>query len=156
MFTAVLQPNLDILNVVNMRVTNSPRLMQTAVKRNLSRLKSRILRRLQTEPGSPRYPLRWKSQRQRRYVMAKLRRAGNLPYQRTGALAADYDLELDLKSESGVFILTNDNPAFSFVSGAFQQPFHMDTGWLKLEDEIPRFEQEISDVLVQTWITING
>jgi hypothetical protein len=43
---------------------------------------TRIMRR----PGLPvRYPIKWDSLKQKRYVIAKLRREGNLPYTRTGA-----------------------------------------------------------------------
>jgi hypothetical protein len=60
------------------------------------------IRRIMSRPGlGVRYPIRWDSERQRRYVMAKLRREGNLPYQRTGAHANAWETQ-DLANGSVV------------------------------------------------------
>jgi hypothetical protein len=42
-----------------------------------------IKARMQVEPPPPSYPIKWDSEKQRRYVMAKLRKENNLPHTRT-------------------------------------------------------------------------
>lgn len=92
-----------------------------------------------TPASGPTYPLRWKSDKQRKYVMAKLRSEGNLPYRRTGAFAKAWESEIkgnsisiaNTATEKGTFIAP-------FIIGSFQQPFHSDTGWQKRSEPIER------------------
>jgi len=43
------------------------------------------IKRIMQRPGLPiRYPVNWDSLKQKKFVIAKLRREGNLPYRRTG------------------------------------------------------------------------
>lgn len=59
-----------------------------------------LIRRIMARPGlAVRYPIRWDSVKQKRYVIAKLRREGNLPYQRTGAHSNAWET-LDLANGS--------------------------------------------------------
>lgn len=52
------------------------------------------VRRLLRAPGRPpTYPIKWDSDKQRRFVLAMLRAKGNLPYQRTGGLPAGWQIE---------------------------------------------------------------
>lgn len=53
------------------------------------------------------YPIQWDSEKQRRYVMWKLSKEGNLPYKRTGAYQAGWRLE---KMVDG-YALSNKHPA---------------------------------------------
>lgn len=47
---------------------------------------SEEIRRIMSRPGLPvRYPIEWDSDKQKWYVIGKLRREGNLPYERTNA-----------------------------------------------------------------------
>lgn len=97
------------------------------------------LAHLRAEPGPPKYPLAWASEKQRRFVMAKLTRENNLPYRRSHDLSQAW--EVIIKIEGGVlrFVIENPAPGAKFVYGSlakdlsaaarFQQPFHADTGW---------------------------
>lgn len=49
-------------------------------------------RELRTPAPRPTYPIRWDSDRQRRYVLAMLRARDDLPYQRTGELPAAWEI----------------------------------------------------------------
>lgn len=87
----------------------------------------------------PSYPLRWKSPRQKMAVMAKLKAEGNLPYRRTGQLAKAWEanvkansIEISNTAQSGGKFIA------PFVIGAFQQPFHTDTGWTKSSSSIEK------------------
>src|ERR1051326_8788812 len=60
-----------------------------------------MLKELETEPGAVVYPIQWTSDKQRKFVMAKLREDNNLPYQRTGNLAKAWQVS---KQGSGLSI----------------------------------------------------
>jgi len=112
---------------------------------------------LSIEPGPPSYPLRWASERQRRYVMAKLRRENNLPYTRTHAFSQNWEVRPHLTDNSGFMIVENDamtdsgEPLQDFIVGHRQQPFHKDTGWYRIEDEIEDLSVYASDQLKEFW-----
>jgi hypothetical protein len=86
------------------------------------------------EPGQPRYPIRWTSEKQRRYVMAKLRREGNLPYQRTHALVRGWQVPKYIDVRGGYLSVKHAWGKIGYVVGnpaqpGWQQRFHMITGW---------------------------
>jgi hypothetical protein len=94
-----------------------------------------------TPSNLPNYPLRWKSKKQRIAVIIRLKEEGNLPYRRTGRLEHTWSASLKSKiisiannardRKTGAFIAP-------FVIGAFQQPFHKDTGWTKRSASIEK------------------
>lgn len=66
------------------------------------------IKRQMSAPGKPiTYPVQWDSEKQRRYVIAKLREEGNLPYTRTDAYRNGWKLA---KTPDG-FSLSNAHPA---------------------------------------------
>lgn len=66
------------------------------------------IKRQMSAPGKPiTYPVQWDSEKQRRYVIAKLREEGNLPYSRTDAYRNGWKLA---KTPEG-FSLSNQHPA---------------------------------------------
>lgn len=140
----------DILQAYQQRIPQYPKLLQRAFQGELRRVSQKYLKQLQTPPGAPRYPLRWKSERQRRYVMAKLRRENNLPYQRTGRLTRGWKLTL----ERDRVRLENATPYAIFVQGDWAQPFHLDTGWPQAAPLISAMADELTDALIQTWYSI--
>jgi hypothetical protein len=94
-----------------------------------------------TPANKPRYPLRWKSDKQRIAVIIRLKEEGNLPYKRTGQIDKAWSISVKPKeitiannkrdNRTGVFVAP-------FVIGAFQQPFHKDTGWTKRTAQIEK------------------
>lgn len=108
----------------------------------------RLLSRLATYPPKPSYPLRWKSAKQRRYVMAKLRRENNLPYQRTGELGRSYGVSL---YPNGEISLTTISPYYQYVQGEDQQPFHIDTGWEYVPAIVAEEREGFSADMIDAW-----
>lgn len=65
-------------------------------KQTLEAIKETVgnIQKLMQEPGAPiRYPVQWDSEKQRRFVMAKLKRENNLPYRRTGQYNAAWQIQ---------------------------------------------------------------
>ncbi len=144
----------DILDALKDAARTLPAKTRTAYRRNVGRLRSRLLARLQVKPNKPTYPLRWKSERQRRYVMAKLREEGNLPYQRTDKLLNSYELELVEEPTSAILRLVNTDPKARFVVGDDAQPFHLDTGWVQMAPVVADGREEAEDLLIETYFTV--
>lgn len=67
-----------------------------------------------------RYPIPWTSEKQRRFVMAKLRREG-LPYRRTGKAQTSWVYKfISDGSGGGRFELASDNPYARYLYGALR------------------------------------
>ena len=79
-------------------------------------------------PKNQRTRVRWKSERQRRYVLAK----GRLPYRRTGWLAKQWFVT---PTSSAQVVVRNKARYAAFVVGKAQQPFHKDRGWKRADEE---------------------
>lgn len=141
----------DVLSAIAEQAKNSRREMRRRVQKlAFGDLSSELIRTLAKVPGRPRYPLRWTSDRQRRYVMKKLRDEGNLPYQRTGKLNRGWrvvivsalDLEIAVENEMNYS---------EFVQGNWQQTMHFDTGWTQIAPIIVEFEERYQDALIEQW-----
>lgn len=153
MIRVAAQTRPGVLDAIKRELADSPRKVgEIAQKVAKSPPAQAMLVDLKTEPGKPTYPLRWKSQRQRRYVMAKLRRENNLPYKRTHDLSRAWRIAAFVP-ELGVaeIILINDTPSAQFVQGKYQQPFHIDTGWQNVQTVNLRYESAITGEYLQEW-----
>lgn len=106
-------------------------------------------RALSKEPDAPRYPIRWKSPKQRRFVMAKLREQNNLPYQRTHRQATGWTVTVDSPLD---VLVKNDNAATRYVQGEDQQPFHIDTGWPYAPGIIRQYAGPITNDLLEAYL----
>lgn len=144
----------DVLAALADASTRYPGIYNTAVKRNTTRLMNRMLEELRATPGAPKYPLQWASDKQRRFVMAKLRREGNLPYRRTGALEKSWRADVVLSEGSGTFSVVNDDPSSIYVQGDYAQPMHLATGWPQAAPIISKYADQLESILIDTWYTI--
>lgn len=148
----------DVLDAVRETARES----RAAMRRELGKLArgslaNALLRELSREPGRPNYPLRWKSKRQRRYVMALLRETNNLPYRRTHRLAQGWRVVLDdLVEGAGVIRVENDSRIAPYVQGDFAQPYHLDTGWPQMAPLVSRYSAAFQDATIDAWLRINN
>lgn len=76
----------------------------------------RIRRRLAAHVRRPTYPIDWDSDKQRRFVLALLRRQGNLPYRPTGRYEKNWQI---VKQENG-YSIENDTGFAKYLSGDFR------------------------------------
>lgn len=117
-----------------------------------------VAKEMGREPGPVHTPIRWKSAKQRRYVMAMVRKYG--PWQRGSGFAGGpasenlpHSYEVTDESDYRVKVKSNASYAVWVQSQEDQQPFHRDTGWRTDEEVIQLVamsrdvEQIVSDAL---------
>lgn len=81
--------------------------------------------------------MRWRSLRQKRYVLANV----SLPYRRRGYLAKQWTVT---PTPPARVVVRNSAPYARFVIGLDQQPFHQDTGWRRIDTETRAVSQDRS------------
>lgn len=147
----------DVLEVIAETAQKSPVLMQTALRRNIRRLASRILKPLQKEPPRFNGKRRWKSEKQRRAYFATDGFGMGIPYRRTHQLARGWRVEFDGKDAyNGVINIVNDSDVARFVQGDDAQPMHLDSGWPQLAPAVAEGRVEIQNVAIETWFTVSN
>ncbi len=156
--------DLDALHALQERVARAPERARRFAKELEADLEQMALAILGAEPGPPAYPIDWTSERQWRYVMAKLRREGNLPYRRTHALSRGWRVESVLgvgEREETWIVLTHDSPpvlwrgrefqVWQFVMGEYQQFFHAVTGWRNVHEVAFDLSEFAVDQVIDFW-----
>lgn len=101
----------------------------------------------QQEPGPAVHPIAWTSPKQRRYVMAMIRKGViRSPYVRTHALSQSWKLML-VYDPNGIVsvVMVNTSSVVDFVEGNRQQGFHADTGWFYANDKAQEWVGIITD-----------
>lgn len=78
----------------------------------------RMKTRLSQPAPKPIYPIQWDSEKQRIKVMAMLRKAGNLPYKRTGRIEKAWQLQT---LEDGYRLANEEKSAFFVYGDLFQR-----------------------------------
>jgi hypothetical protein len=73
----------------------------------------RIKTRMSADAPKPHYPIEWDSEKQKKFVLAKLRKEGNLPYRRRGQTRRGWALS----QVNDGYRLSNEEPAAFFVYG---------------------------------------
>lgn len=125
-------------------------------QKNLSMLQRLTDETLNKEPRSVVRPLQWQSLRQKRHVIAKLRKQGNLPYRRTGRIrkwkAAMRQYNISQNQGAFALLITNETPYAKYVYGDRQQPFHANTGWPSASNfATGQALQETIPAIMRTW-----
>ncbi|MBK8035302.1 MAG: hypothetical protein IPK17_38520 [Chloroflexi bacterium] len=148
-------PPTDVLKAYKDAAQQRPKLARTAFQRLARQSRRRVLDKVTEEPGEPGYPLRWKSAKQRRFVMRKLRLENNLPYTRTHLYVKSFKVEYRTTDFDGFLELTNSDPASIFIGGDEQQPFHIDTGWVYVPGVVSDERVVVEDAAIETWFTVD-
>lgn len=148
----------DVLDALREAAISSPKRLRTELRKIAFRSDAakRLIGALSVEPGKPNYPIRWKSQKQRRYVMAKLRREGNLPYQRTHALSQGWRLRFEnvgSDESQGIFIIENTVPSARYVQGDDAQPFHV-SRWPQAAPLIRQYSPQFQNLVIEAWYKV--
>lgn len=78
---------------IHKRLAAIPGKLERTANRTLGDVVKEITRIMQRPGLNVRYPVKWDSPRQKRFVIAKLKRENNLPYRRTGQYAGGWKYE---------------------------------------------------------------
>lgn len=133
-------------------LNDATRRFSNAMKGQEGRAANRALSKLRTEPGPSIKPTRWKSDKQRRAFFASNGFGAGIPYRRSGRASRGWQATFDNTPTGGTLTIEHEWPQIVFVQGDYQQPFHQDTGWVRLDDVVDDFEREAIDVGVEVWI----
>lgn len=102
----------------------------------------------------PSYPLVWRSPKQRRAVMAKLRKKGNLPYQRSGELQKRWKVTSTSGRDSSIIAVDNDSEILEYVWGSTADRQPMFPQWGAYEDVLLKAEVLATDLATNAWFDI--
>lgn len=166
MIAVEIVPPTAILNDIQATLQTSPRLMATAYKRSTSRLAQRWKAALAVEPppASQFYPIRWKTERQRRAFFATNGFGGGIPSTRTHELAKGWIVKIDTADKGGSIVVENRNDAAGYVYGdelngiARQPMFDASLSGIPWIDPLEvnfKYADEAETVLVETWFTVS-
>ena len=138
----------DVLDVLRDKIKTAPKRVNFWLSRSLvQNSRKRTLRKLRNAP-SPNsesdYPLVWRSERQRKFVMAKLRREG-LPYRRTNAMVEAWEIRGSISNGNATLEVVNDSPQIDFVTGSGDVRQPMFKRWYYWEDIILEEEKKLND-----------
>lgn len=147
----------DVLEAVQDALKRAPETIRRTVNKIvLPKVRDRARVVLSVMPGRPHYPLAWTSERQRRFVMAKLRRENNLPYQRTGRMVAAWRTETAPIDAGIAIMISNNSPAAPYVVGNRQQRYHRQTGWYQVDDKVLELSEYTTNELIDVYGSILG
>jgi hypothetical protein len=160
-----------VFDALDDALERAPRTMQRVIEGPVrQRLETKLLAQLRTAPGPPPRPIRWGSVRQRRAVMAKLRRqaiargetppitGAKLAYRRTGLLANSWDIEFSVQGADMALELTNDASYAPFVvDGPILKPGGkqpMFPNWYDVNQLVAQARGEAEDDIVDAWFAV--
>lgn len=158
MIRAFLTYDPAVLNSLISDIQTAPARFQRNLQRRFPAFKSAVLRNVDVIPGPPRYPIRWKSERQKRAFFASNGFGRGIPTGRVsepGGVLGGYDVELQAAvggvEAEGQLTLINHYPGAAYIIGEFQQPFHADTGWVQVDTVQAQNETLAVDFITETW-----
>lgn len=144
----------DVIAEQNQTHIQSPKVMQTLMKRSGTRISSRALKLLKVEPRKPPPGITaYMTPRQRRFVHAKRRERGGGEYERTHELINAWDVKVTLTENGGEIVATNSSSVGEFAYGVRRQRFMEVIGWLDPVPTLAPIVKEAQDVVVENWYT---
>lgn len=154
MFMATVQLDTDVLDAVRDDALTAPARMRREmgiVARG--RTAQLIVTELSTEPGPPNHPINWTSEKQRRFVMAKLK---GRAYVRSHRQSRGWTSVLNTLSgdDGGVILIVNTSPYSQFVQGESQQGFL--SKWPLARLVIRNHQEELQDEVIDAWYKVTN
>lgn len=127
---------------------HAPDFVNGAVSGAVNDIEPAMMSDFRQEPGVVKRPIRWTSERQRRFVMAQIR-AGKFssPYVRMHAISQAWRSQVVYSAGEMTSIeVWNANEITTFVEGLHQQQWHKDTGWFYAPDKFEKWGGILTDV----------
>lgn len=144
----------DVFDAIFEQAQRLPALVKRGLPRVTRPIDNRMLAELQAEPGKPHYPIRWKSERQRRAFFATNGFGRGIPTRRTGDMVRRWKVKTIFTADGGEISASNDSPYVRYVQGDDAQPFHLDTGWGQAAPIYTKYLPIYEDALIEFWFTI--
>jgi hypothetical protein len=141
---------------LKLNISQLPNKFYLLMRGKAGKLGLSALRKLTREPGSPRYPLRWQSARQRRAFFATRGFGRGIPYRRTGKLLAGWGVVIEKTKEGANVVLRNESEVARYVQYDRVQNFHLDTGWVQVEDVANDFYRDVETSGIKVWAQVCG
>lgn len=148
-------PVLRKLAQIQVNIIHLPDALHNALQGKQGQLANEALRKLTIVPGPPVYPIRWKSQKQRRAYFASNGFGRGIPSRRTNTLLKGWSVRYERTDSGGQLMLVNPVPYMRYVQGAEAQPFHLDTGWVQRGDVQDDFVRETTEQITAVWWTVS-
>lgn len=124
----------------------APEFTRETVNKEVNGVRPDLLADLQAKPGPVKYPIQWKSAKQRRAFFATNGFGRGIPTQRTDTLINAYRIGVEYTANNIAEVyVNNDTPYYDFVKGRDQQPFHEITGWRDDQDVFDYWSLELED-----------
>jgi hypothetical protein len=138
------------------QVANAPTTMNiyttTVIRKEVENF---VVRKLVTvNIPKPTYPLVWRSPKQRRRVMAKLRKEGNLPFRRKGDLQKRWKVTAVRDRSASLIAVSNDSEILEYVAGSSSDRQPMFPQWYHYEDVLLEAENLATDLAINAWFDI--
>lgn len=149
----------DVLEAISETAVTAPKRMQQAFNRATASIRAQLYRDLTKEPPRPSYPIRWKSEKQRRAFFATNGFGRGIPTKRSGRYLKGWRvLYTPVNAYIGTLTAENNVPYAKFISGDDAQPFHLDTGWTQAAPVLADYRQRATELLIDTWyrVSTNG
>ena len=147
-------PDLQVLTLINDTAGTAPQFMSVLWGRTVKRLGASTVQKLATQPGKPKYPIRWKTERQRRAFFATNGFGRGIPTTRTNTLSSAWTVQVIDIPDGQEAQVVNNTPYASFVQGVDQQPFHLDTGWSTAGLVVAQERAIYTEALKRDWFTV--
>lgn len=146
----------DVIEALQKAIADAPTTMNIYTTRTIRKqIDDYIVKNLvNVRVPKPSYPLTWRSDKQRRYVMAKLRKAGNLPYKRTGDFQRAWKTTGVNDKSAAIITVSNDSGITEYVSGSSADRQPMFPQWYHYEDVLLKAEEMATDLAINAWFGI--
>ena len=166
-FTAVtIEIDEDLQDALIEDLQNSPRKFRKLYRTRINALAQNTLRKLKAPAPKVRYPIQWKSEKQRRAFFATNGFGAGVPTRRTNKLQDGWQVIEESDFREGLFTIFNSATTRDYftgaivyyeqyVSGTSQQPFHRNTGWNRSQDILADAMVDAEDLIIEVWNTIN-
>jgi len=161
MYSAEVLIDLDKLIQIQDAAEQFPAIIDRYVRKDLVPfIRHWVDTRLRVEPGPVVYPIKWTSERQRRYYFGviavyNVNTHEVMPYKRTHQLIHDWHVYGDYKKGFRSVRVVNDNPVAQYVfgdeKGKHQQKFHRNTGWARGVEQLQALALATDDRIDDGW-----
>ncbi len=146
----------DVFTELQKEIAAAPTTMNIYITRTINKtIDAYIVRNLvNVTIPKPTYPLTWRSPKQRRYVMWKLRKEGNIPFKRTGAFQQAWKTKTVSDKSEAILTVSNDSGITEYVAGSSADRQPMFPQWYHYEDILLKAEVMATDMAINAWFGI--